>query len=129
MPVPVLDAIAVTSSDIPRSLAFYRLLGFEFAEPEAGAQHVEAETAPDAVRLMIDSAGLMEKLTGSVPHPANHASFGLLCESPAEVDRIVEGLVLAGHPVPSPPHDAFWGQRYATVIDPDGYLIDLFAAL
>ncbi|MCZ6462364.1 MAG: glyoxalase, partial [Actinobacteria bacterium] len=25
--------------------------------------------------------------------------------------------------------DAFWGQRYATVLDPDGNAIDLFAPL
>jgi uncharacterized glyoxalase superfamily protein PhnB len=27
------------------------------------------------------------------------------------------------------PWDAFWGQRYAAVGDPDGNLIDLFAPL
>lgn len=26
------------------------------------------------------------------------------------------------------PWDAFWGQRYATVKDPDAYQIDIFAA-
>ena len=25
------------------------------------------------------------------------------------------------------PFDAFWGQRYATVLDPDGNAVDLFA--
>ena len=29
----------------------------------------------------------------------------------------------------SPPFDAFWGQRYATVHDPDGNPVDLFAPL
>jgi uncharacterized glyoxalase superfamily protein PhnB len=27
------------------------------------------------------------------------------------------------------PFDAFWGQRYATVLDPDGNTVDLFAPL
>ena len=27
------------------------------------------------------------------------------------------------------PMDAFWGQRYATVLDPDGNSVDLFAEL
>ncbi|MFL6036949.1 MAG: glyoxalase, partial [Gaiellaceae bacterium] len=27
------------------------------------------------------------------------------------------------------PFDAFWGQRYATVVDPDGNAVDLFAPL
>lgn len=33
------------------------------------------------------------------------------------------------NPTPHPPSDAFWGQRYATVHDPDGNPIDLFAPL
>ena len=28
-----------------------------------------------------------------------------------------------------PPWDAFWGQRYAQVKDPDGNVVDLFAPL
>ncbi|MGB5655838.1 MAG: glyoxalase, partial [Acidimicrobiia bacterium] len=27
------------------------------------------------------------------------------------------------------PFDAFWGQRYATVLDPDGNGVDLFAPI
>ena len=34
----------------------------------------------------------------------------------------------AGFAVVKEPWDAFWGQRYAIVSDPDGYTIDLFAA-
>lgn len=37
--------------------------------------------------------------------------------------RIDHGL---GHKAP---WDAFWGQRYAVVVDPDGNLVDLFADL
>ena len=38
-------------------------------------------------------------------------------------------LVAAGHRSHRAPWDAFWGQRYATVLDPDGNAVDLFAAL
>jgi len=34
----------------------------------------------------------------------------------------------AGYRGQQAPWDAFWGQRYAVVIDPDGNWIDLFAA-
>ena len=37
--------------------------------------------------------------------------------------------VEAGHTSRSDPFDAFWGQRYATVLDPDGNPVDLYAAL
>jgi hypothetical protein len=38
-------------------------------------------------------------------------------------------LTSAGHTGHKEPWDAFWGQRYAEVLDPDGNLIDLFAPL
>jgi uncharacterized glyoxalase superfamily protein PhnB len=38
-------------------------------------------------------------------------------------------VVSAGHTSSRAPFDAFWGQRYATVLDPDGNAIDLFAPL
>jgi len=40
-----------------------------------------------------------------------------------------ERLTTAGHPGSLNPYDAPWGQRYATVLDPDGNMVDLFAPL
>jgi uncharacterized glyoxalase superfamily protein PhnB len=45
------------------------------------------------------------------------------------VDRIYTDLVNAGYEGHLEPWDAFWGQRYATVRDPDGNGVDLFARL
>ena len=47
--------------------------------------------------------------------------------SPAEVDRTYEELVDLGAGGYKGPWDAFWGQRYAQVMDPDGNVVDLFA--
>lgn len=124
-----IDAVGVTSRDIVASVAFYRLLGFGFGPVADGDQHVEASTAPGAVRLMIDSHALAAELLGEPPRPSNHAHFALLCASPAEVDHVAKAVAAAGHQIISPPWDAFWGQRYAVVSDPDGYRIDLFAPL
>ena len=54
-------------------------------------------------------------------------AFGL--DTPGEVDAAFERLTAAGHPGPLKPFDAPWGQRYATVEDPDGTSVDLFAPL
>jgi uncharacterized glyoxalase superfamily protein PhnB len=51
------------------------------------------------------------------------------CDSPAEVDATYQQLVAAGHLGRRAPWDAFWGQRYATVVHPDGNGVDLFAPL
>lgn len=127
--MPILDAVAVSSTDMPKTVAFYTLIGFEFAPLKGDEKHVEPITKDGDVRLMIDTADLMEQLTGERPTPPNHASFAMLCETPAEVDAIAAALADAGHTLTVEPWDAFWGQRYATVKDPDGYQIDLFAAL
>ena len=49
--------------------------------------------------------------------------------SPDEVDALFERLTASGHPGTLAPFDAPWGQRYATVEDPDGTSVDLFAPL
>lgn len=129
MATPVLDAVAVTAKDMERAQAFYALLGFDFEGGFQSDDHVEPVRRPGEPRLMIDSAALMEKLTGEAPHPPNHSAFALLCDSPAEVDAMAKTVQEAGFMVLVQPWDAFWGQRYATVADPDGYRVDLFAPL
>jgi uncharacterized glyoxalase superfamily protein PhnB len=51
------------------------------------------------------------------------------CASPAEVDETYRRVVDGGFEGKEEPFDAFWGQRYATVVDPDGNPVDVFAAL
>ena len=51
------------------------------------------------------------------------------CPDPADVDALYAELTEAGHQGELAPFDAFWGQRYAVVHDPDGNGVDLFAPL
>jgi catechol 2,3-dioxygenase-like lactoylglutathione lyase family enzyme len=127
--MPIIDAISVSSSDIARSIAFYTALGFDFTGADPAQDHVEPVRQPGGPRLMIDSATLLESLTGTPPRPASHSAFALLCASPAEVDALAARVRAEGFTIAKAPWDAFWGQRYATVTDPDGTLIDLFAPL
>jgi len=50
-------------------------------------------------------------------------------DSPAEVDELYHALVAAGYAGHKEPQDAFWGQRYAMLRDPDGSGVELFAPL
>lgn len=54
MPAPVMDAVAVTSRDMGRSVAFHRRPGFDFPAFRLEDRHPKATAAPGAVRLMID---------------------------------------------------------------------------
>jgi predicted enzyme related to lactoylglutathione lyase len=119
-------AVAVSATDLSRTAAFYELLGFAFPPIESDTMHLEA---PGAVRLMIDTAAMLEQLNGEPPRPGTASGFALLGASPAEVDEAVARVSGAGHAVVHQPFDAPWGQRYATVADPDGYRVDLFCPL
>ena len=125
-----LSAIGLVAADIPRSLQFYRLLGLDTPTDSATEDHVEANT-PGGVRVMWDT---YETVRATEPdwEPGTGGqtmalAFG--CDSPAEVDARVEDVRAAGFGVHHEPWDAFWGQRYATVVDPDGNHVDVFAAL
>ena len=78
---------------------------------------------------MIDDAGLMKDITGKTPVPPTHSSFAIKCEFAADVDAAVTSMRKAGFSVIKDPWDALWGQRYAIVVDPDGYMTDVFAPL
>ena len=126
---PRIDAVSVVATDLRQSVAFYSLLGFEFPPFGDGEKHVEPKRVENEARLMIDDKALIASILGRVPTPPSHSTFALACASPGEVDALVRRIEAAGHVVTKAPWDAFWGQRYAIVADPDGYLIDIFAPL
>jgi catechol 2,3-dioxygenase-like lactoylglutathione lyase family enzyme len=126
--MPDLNAIGIVASDIARSLAFYRLLGLEFPD-DADGGHIEAEL-PSGLRLMLDTE---ETITSFNPEwtraTGNQLALAFECASPAEVDELHARVAAAGFDTEKEPWDAFWGQRYAQLRDPDGVGVDLYASL
>jgi catechol 2,3-dioxygenase-like lactoylglutathione lyase family enzyme len=123
------DAMGIVVSDVPTSVAFYELLGLEFPR-EQGEGHVEALLAR-RLRLMLDSESVVESFDPTWERPIGRGRIGLafLCDDPADVDATHARIVAVGHRSHLEPFDAPWGQRYASVLDPDGNVIDLFAPL
>ncbi len=124
-----LDAFGFVVNDMEKTLAFYRALGLEFGEPE-GEGHIEA-VIDGGIRLMFDTAEVVQSFSDWQPPTGGGRRMALafLCDSPAEVDERYAALTAAGSHGAVEPFDAFWGQRYATVHDPDGNPVDLFARL
>ena len=125
-----LDVIGLVTADMARALAFYRELGLEVPPDADNEPHVEL-SLPGGLRLAWDT---VETIRSFDPHwtPASgghRMSLAFACENPAEVDATYRRLVEMGHSGHLEPFDAFWGQRYATVLDPDGNAVDLFASL
>jgi len=126
---PELNVVGVVVADMAAALAFYRRLGLEFGSEQDAEPHVEV-TLPGGLRLAFDTVETMRSFDPDWEPATGGARMSLAfrCADPAEVDRIHAELVGAGYASHLDPFDAFWGQRYATVHDPDGNPVDLFAA-
>lgn len=125
-----LDAVAIVTGDMARSLAFYRQLGLDLPADLDREAHADADLG-GGVRLMWDTEEIMTSLypDWSRPTDGHTVSLAVRCDAPAEVDELHARLVAAGAPSVKAPWDAVWGMRYAVVRDPDGYLVDLYADL
>ncbi|HQZ00203.1 MAG TPA: VOC family protein [Propionicimonas sp.] len=125
---PTFNAIGITVADMAASLTFYRLLGLQFEASDDTESHVEWE-GPGGVRIMFDTTAGIHSFNPDWQPPVGGPAMSLAfeCAGAAEVDQVVAQIAQAGFTVDRAPWDAFWGQRYATVLDPDGNHVDIFA--
>ncbi|MEV7956946.1 VOC family protein [Streptomyces sp. NPDC088141] len=126
---PRMDAIGIITADLAASLTFYRRLGLDIPADAESAPHVEV-TLPGGQRLLWDTEEVTRSFDPewSPPHGGERLSLAFLCDSPAEVDSVYDDLTGAGYRGHLKPWDSVWGQRYATVLDPDGCAVSLFAS-
>jgi catechol 2,3-dioxygenase-like lactoylglutathione lyase family enzyme len=124
---PKLDMIGIVVADMAASLAFYRRLGFDVPLENDTAPHVEAGL-PGGLRFAWDTIDTVRSFAPEWTKPTGGPGVGIAfrCE---DVDKTYQELVEAGYRGHKEPWDAFWGQRYACVEDPDGNVVDLFAPL
>lgn len=127
-----LDAVGIVVADLARAVKFYRLLGVPFEASAETSEHGHAEAnLAGGMRLMMDTEDEMRKFDPSwkraVGSPAAALAFN--CETPKAVDELYAKAVSAGGHAHKAPWDAFWGQRYAQLRDPDGNAVDLYANL
>jgi catechol 2,3-dioxygenase-like lactoylglutathione lyase family enzyme len=125
-----LDLIGIVVADMGKALAFYRRLGVDLPASADTEPHVET-TLAGGPRLAFDTEDTIRSF-----HPAwtpvrgsGRIGIAFLLPDAAGVDALYAELLAAGHDGELAPFDAFWGQRYAVVLDPDGNGVDLFAPL
>jgi uncharacterized glyoxalase superfamily protein PhnB len=120
----LLGMIGIVSTDLKQAVDFYRLLGLDFPDPEG--PYVEATTR-GGLRVSINDKQMIREVYGDVEMGGHGINMAFLCESPHHVDALFDELMARGYKAKLEPFDAFWGQRYASVFDPDGNIVDLFA--
>ncbi|GAA1259787.1 VOC family protein [Pseudonocardia aurantiaca] len=125
-----MDAVGIVASDMAKALAFYRALGLQIPADADGQPHVEV-TLTGGLRLMFDTEETVRSVNPDWrPVPgAGRIGLAFVLPDAAAVDAAYAELTAAGHHGEMAPFDAFWGQRYAVVNDPDGNGVDLFAPL
>jgi uncharacterized glyoxalase superfamily protein PhnB len=132
---PVLDQLNLVSADPAASVAFYRRLGVDIADAAiwhtaSGTHHVNGRSGE--VDFELDSTAFAQvwnqgwrgrgDLKGRVV-------LGFRVVSREAVDEVYADLTAAGYAGLQPPHDAFWGARYAIVEDPDGIAVGLMSPI
>jgi catechol 2,3-dioxygenase-like lactoylglutathione lyase family enzyme len=125
---PRIALIGLVVTDMAASLAFYRRLGLDLPAGADTQPHTET-TLPGGLRMAWDTVETIRSFDPDwAPATGSRLSLAFECGSPEAVDAAYAELTEAGHPGHLKPWDAFWGQRYAVVLDPDGNAVDLFAA-
>ncbi len=124
-----MHAIGIVSADLKRSLEFYATLGIEVPAFDPKEDHFQCEVS-EGIFLMWDTVDLVKQfLPGYEFRMGNAIGLGFDCGSPASVDATYQRLMEAGYQSVKEPWDAFWGQRYSIVEDPDGNLVSVYASL
>ncbi|QUQ71295.1 VOC family protein [Kutzneria sp. CA-103260] len=124
---PQFAVIGLVVDDMAKTLAFYRRLGLDIPASADSEPHVAA-SLPGGLQIMWDTVDTVRSFdpTWAPPTGSPRAGLAFRCPTPSDVDRLYRELADFGH---KEPWDAFWGQRYAVLHDPDGTGVDLFCPL
>lgn len=128
--------IDVVTKNMTRSVEFYRHMGIDIPDDKIwsddnGPQHVDLKLDGD-IGFDIDT----ESMTiGYSPKWAEAAAAGqnamlsFRVDSRQDVDALHDHMVGLGHPSHLAPWDAFWGARFAIIVDPDGNHVSIMSPL
>ncbi|MEJ7772947.1 MAG: VOC family protein [Geodermatophilaceae bacterium] len=125
---PQIDAIGVAVSDMAVAIAFYSRLGLDFETGSETQPHAEAALG-SSMRLMLDTEAMLRQIDPEwVATPGGRLGLAVRLPDASALDALYAELDVEGLGVKQP-WNAFWGQRYAVIRDPDGLHLDLYAQL
>ena len=108
-PVQSISAVTVASSDMRRSVAFYRSLGFQVVYGGEEGDFTTFAVGSGYLNIQLDE--------GYRPGPL----WGRIVFHVDDVDAMHRRAIEAGYRPTTQPADAPWGERYFHLRDPDGH--------
>ena len=125
----VLKTVGVIVKDMAATLAFYRVLGLPIPAGQEEEDNVDVVTQ-EGIALGFLTESMAKQAEPRFTSPVGSSlNLQFQCSSPAEVDATFSKLTDAGYESYTEPWDAFWGQRFARITDPDGRIVNLYAPL
>jgi uncharacterized glyoxalase superfamily protein PhnB len=132
--------IDVVTKNFAKSVDFYRALGVDIPEEkiwsnENGPQHLDLKLFDDGKfggGIDIDSHELTVGYSPAWEQSAANGAALMVSfrvDSSEDVDALHDHLVSLGHPSHLAPWDAFWGARFAIVVDPDGNHVSIMGPM
>jgi uncharacterized glyoxalase superfamily protein PhnB len=120
-PSPAFIGVHLTVKDMVTSASFYRCLGLAVPDDTDLGEHVEIDLG-HGVHLALSTERVTRMYDPGWRTPGGPPAGALQFQvtERSEVDTLYNRLLEAGNPGHLAPIDAFWGNRYAEVEDPDG---------
>lgn len=126
--------VSLVVADVERSVSFYRALGLDIPDESIFVQdgvalHVTVPVS-EGFDLDLDATAATRMWDPDFTVATSGARGILNFHVPDRdaVDSLYDAIVTAGHGEHLAPFDAFWGARYAVVLDPDGNLVGIMSA-
>jgi uncharacterized glyoxalase superfamily protein PhnB len=127
---PVLDQINLVVRDMDAMLDFYATLGIDIAPTvPPWDRHHRSFVTPAGLDFDLDSTGFAAQWNEGWPAGRTGPVLGFKFVSREAVDATYADLTRAGHTSQQAPYDAFWGARFAVVVDPDGNSVGLMSPI
>jgi uncharacterized glyoxalase superfamily protein PhnB len=127
---PVLNQINLVVRDMDAMLDFYRTLGVDIAttDPPWDRHHRNA-ALNGGIDLDFDSTGFAAQWDEGWPSGGTGPVIGFSFATRDAVDATYAKLIDAGYAAQQPPYDAFWGARYAVIVDPENNIVGLMSPI
>ncbi len=125
--------IDIISKDMPASVEFYRALGLDIPAEKVylrdGAPHHVDLHLDGGVGVDIDTDTLTTEFDPGWSAGRTAVVVTFRTDTREDVDALHDHMVGLGHSSHLAPFDAFWGARFAIIVDPDGNLVSLMSPL